>query len=432
MTKHFLSGLHMPRTSTLTCHTATPATFCPCGGTHGLSLSRRGLLGGSLAAALTGAVGPAFAATPSDVPSGIATGTPEKTALKIGFVPISCAAPLVMAHAKGFFHDEGLTVELQKTAGWALIRDNLLNGNFDASHLLSPMPLALSLGAGHAPTPVRAVTMQNTNGQAIVLALKHQNRRDPRNWKGMTFAIPFEFSMHNFLLRDYLAYYGLNPDQDVTLRVTAPPEMVANLKAGNIDGFIGPDPFNQRAVTEQAGFLHILSSQIWDGHPCCALGMTENFIHTHPNTYSAVQRAMIRAAAYMQQPENRQEAATILARAEYLNQPELVIRQGLTGHYADGLGAVRNVPSRLGFNPFPYYSPALWMIEQMKRWGYLNTPVDARRVAKEVFMLKDVRRQAAALALPDLTPPYASDYPPIQVLGTAFDPAATFAENRTR
>ncbi|MFT8306967.1 ABC transporter substrate-binding protein [Acetobacter malorum] len=424
MIRHFLSGLHTSRSSTLACDDASSTSICSCGGTHGLSLSRRGLLGTSLAAALTGAVGPAFAATPP--------GVPEKTTLKIGFVPISCAAPLIMAHARGFFQDEGLTVELQKTAGWALIRDNLLNGNFDASHLLSPMPLALSLGAGHAPTPVRAVTMQNTNGQAITLALKHQNRRDPRSWKGMTFAIPFEFSMHNFLLRAYLAHYGLNPDKDVTLRVTAPPEMVANLKAGNIDGFLGPDPFNQRAVTEQAGFLQILTSQIWDGHPCCALGMTETFIRAHPNTYGAVQRAMIRAAAYMQQTENRQEAAVILARAEYLNQPEIVIRQGLTGHYADGLGAVRNEPSRSGFSPFPYYSPAIWMIEQMKRWGYLKTPVDERRVAEEVFMLGDVRKQAAALALPDLTPPYVSDYPPIQVLGTPFDPAATFAENGKR
>ena len=424
MIRHFLSGLHTSRPSTLACDDASSASICSCGGTHGLSLSRRGLLGTSLAAALTGAATPAFAAK--------SPGVPEKTTLKIGFVPISCAAPLIMAHARGFFQDEGLTVELQKTAGWALIRDNLLNGNFDASHLLSPMPLALSLGAGHAPTPVRAVTMQNTNGQAITLALKHQNRRDPRSWKGMTFAIPFEFSMHNFLLRAYLAHYGLNPDQDVTLRVTAPPEMVANLKAGNIDGFLGPDPFNQRAVTEQAGFLQILTSQIWDGHPCCALGMTETFIRAHPNTYGAVQRAMIRAAAYMQQTRNRQEAAAILARTEYLNQPEIVIRQGLTGHYADGLGAVRNDPSRSAFSPFPYYSPAIWMIEQMKRWGYLKTPVDERRVAEEVFMLGDVRKQAAALALPDLTPPYASDYPPIQVLGTPFDPAPSFAENGKR
>ena len=105
--------------------------------------------------------------------------------------------------------------------------------------------------------------------------MKHKDNRDPKNWKGFKFAVPFEFSMHNFLLRYYVAEHGLDPDKDIQIRVVPPPEMVANLRAGNIDGYLGPDPFNQRAVYDQVGFIHLLTKDLWDGHPCCSLGVRE-------------------------------------------------------------------------------------------------------------------------------------------------------------
>ena len=151
----------------------------------------------------------------------------EKTNLKIGFIPINCATPLIMADPLGLYREQGLSVSLQKTAGWALVRDNMLNGELDASHMLAPMPLAISMGLGSNPQPMRVATIQNINGQAIVLALKHKENRDPKNWKGFKFAIPFEYSMHNFLLRYYLAEHGLDPDRDVQLRVTPPAEMLS-------------------------------------------------------------------------------------------------------------------------------------------------------------------------------------------------------------
>ncbi len=129
---------------------------------------------------------------------------------------------------------------------------------------------------------MRVATIQNVNGQAITLAVKHKDNRDPKNWKGFKFAIPFEYSMHNFLLRYYLAEHGLNPDTDVQMRVVPPPEMVANLRAGNIDGFLGPDPFNQRAVYDEVGFIHILSHELWDGHPCCAFGRSDRVHQAEP------------------------------------------------------------------------------------------------------------------------------------------------------
>ncbi|HYJ97067.1 MAG TPA: ABC transporter substrate-binding protein, partial [Burkholderiaceae bacterium] len=121
----------------------------------------------------------------------------EKKDLKIGFIPITCATPLIMAHPLGFYSKQGLNVEVVKTAGWALIRDKMLNKEYDATHFLSPMPLAISLGLGSTATPMHVATIQNTNGQAITLANKHKDKRDPKMWKGFKFAVPFEFSMHN-------------------------------------------------------------------------------------------------------------------------------------------------------------------------------------------------------------------------------------------
>jgi nitrate/nitrite transport system substrate-binding protein len=338
----------------------------------------------------------AMAAIAAALPAGALTslqamaqekGPLEKKDLKIGFIPITCASPLIMADPLGFYRQQGLTVSLQKTAGWALIRDKIMNREYDATHFLSPMPLAISLGLGSQAMPMNVATIQNINGQAIVLANKHKNNRDPKNWKGFKFAIPFDHSIHNFLLRYYLAENGINPDTDVQLRVTPPPKMVANLRAGNIDGFLGPDPFNQRAVFEELGFIHILSREIWDGHPCCAFGVPTAFIEQNPNTFAALFRSVLTAAAMAREAKNRELIAKVIAPAQYLNQPEAVLQQVLTGKFADGLGNVRNVPERADFDPVPWQSMAVWMLTQMKRWGYLKGDVNYKQVAEKVFLL---------------------------------------------
>ncbi|NND68139.1 MAG: ABC transporter substrate-binding protein, partial [Halioglobus sp.] len=183
----------------------------------------------------------------------------EKTKLKVGFVPITCATPIIMAQPMGFYAKHGLDVDVIKTAGWAVARDKSLNGEYDASHMLTPMPLAMSMGAGSTATPYIMPAVENINGQAIVLHNKHKDKRNPKDWKGFKFGVPFDYSMHNFLLRYYVAEHGIDPDQDIQIRVVPPPEMVANLRAGNLDGYLSPDPFNQRAVFEKIGFLHILT-----------------------------------------------------------------------------------------------------------------------------------------------------------------------------
>jgi nitrate/nitrite transport system substrate-binding protein len=343
----------------------------------------------------------------------------EKKNLKVGFIPITCATPIIMAHPMGFYAKHGLDVEVIKTAGWAVIRDKTLNKEYDAAHMLSPMPLAITIGAGSKPIPYTMPAVENINGQAITLALKHKNRRDPKTWKGFKFAVPFDYSMHNYLLRYYVAEHGIDPDADIQIRAIPPPEMVANLRADNIDGFLAPDPVNQRAVYDGVGFIHLLSKEIWDRHPCCAFAASREFITGFPNTYAALLKAIIDATAFAAKPENRKQIAEAIAPANYLNQPVTVVEQVLTGTFADGLGNVRKVPDRIDFDPFPWHSFAVWILTQMKRWGQIKGDIDYKTVAEQVFLATDTARLMREVGL---TPPAATSKS-FSVMGKTFDPA---------
>jgi nitrate/nitrite transport system substrate-binding protein len=367
----------------------------------------------------------ALAALSQFFPLGTATdlfaqGAPlEKKDLKVGFIPITCATPIIMAHPMGFYTKHGLNVEVIKTAGWAVIRDKTINKEYDAAHMLSPMPLAITMGAGSNAIPYTMPAVENINGQAITLSIKHKDRRDPRDWKGMKFAVPFDYSMHNYLLRYYVAEHGLDPDQDIQIRAVPPPEMVANLRADNIDGFLGPDPMNQRAVYDNVGFIHILSKDIWEGHPCCAFAASKEFITSSPNTYAALLKSIIDATAFAHKAENRKQIAEAIAPANYLNQPQIVLEQILTGTFADGLGSIVKQPNRVDFDPFPWESFAVWILTQMKRWGQIKGDVDYAGIAKQVFLATDTTRLMKEVGL---TPPNATSKSFV-VMGKTFDPA---------
>ncbi|MCU0775058.1 MAG: ABC transporter substrate-binding protein, partial [Ideonella sp.] len=212
------------------------------------------------------------------------------------------------------------------------------------------------------------------------------------------------------------------------IRVVPPPEMVANLRAGNIDGFLGPDPFNQRAVFEEVGFIHVLTRDLWDGHPCCAFGTSQAFIQSNPNTFIALYRAVLTAAAMAREARNRELIAKVISPQAYLNQPETVVAQVLTGRFADGLGNVQNVPQRADFDPIPWQSMAVWMLTQMKRWGYIKGDVNYKQIAEQVFLLTDARRHMAALGQ---RAPGGSGYPKFTIMGKVFDPerAAAYADS---
>lgn len=324
-------------------------------------------------------------------------GPPERRELKVGFIAITCAAPLIMAEPMGYYADQGLKVQLVKTKGWGIIRDKIVSKEHDASHFLSPMPIAMSLGLGGGdPFPTSVATIQNNNGQAITLHVKHKGHRDPKMWKGFVLAVPYLYSMHNFLLRYYLAEFGIDPDTDVKIVVVPPPDMVAKLKDGSIDGFLGPDPFNQRAVYDDIGFIHLLSKDIWDGHPCCAFGASEAFIQKNPNSFAALFRAIISASVVASVSSDRMDIAKKISGEQYLNQPLEVVAQVLTGKFPDGLGNMRSVPDRASFNPVPWQSMAVWMLTQMKRWGYIKGDVNYTQIAERVFRFADAKKQMSA------------------------------------
>jgi nitrate/nitrite transport system substrate-binding protein len=326
-------------------------------------------------------------------------GPPEKKELRVGFIPITCATPIIMAEPMGFYRKHGLEVQVVKGSGWAMIRDLSINKEVDASHMLSPMPLAISMGVGSQPIPYLMPAVENINGQAITLANKHKGVKSAADFKGFKFAVPFDYSMHNFLLRYVVAEAGLDPDKDIQIRVVPPPEMVANLRAGNLDGYLAPDPFNQRAVHEGIGFIWMLSKDIWPGHPCCAFAARKDFAETMPNSFAALFRAIVDATQFAHEPRNRKEIAKAIAPRNFLNQPVEVVEAVLTGEFDDGLGQKRSVPDRIDFDPFPYHSMAIWILTQMKRWGYVKGDLDYRKLAAQVYLADQCREVMKGLGV---------------------------------
>jgi nitrate/nitrite transport system substrate-binding protein len=316
----------------------------------------------------------------------------EKTKLAVGFLPITCAVPLIYGEKLGSYSREGLEVSLQKIAGIALIRDKMLNGELDVSQQVMPVPLTMTAGLGGNVQSIKVLTILNQNGNSLVLASKHRDNRDPKNWRGFTFAVPFEQSHQTLQLRNYLAAAGLDPDQDVKYRIVPPTEYVASLRVGSIDGFFGGEPGGQRAVYEGAGFIHLISKEIWDGHPCCSVTASESWIQQNPNTFMAFYRAIIAASLHVSKSENRVGMAKVLSEPQYLNAPEIVIEQVLGGTYADGLGSIKKDARRVDYQPFPQYSAAVWLMTQLRRWNMLKEDVDYKMLAEKVMLATDAAR----------------------------------------
>jgi nitrate/nitrite transport system substrate-binding protein len=353
----------------------------------------------------------------------------EKKDLTIGFIPITCATPIIMAEPMGFYSKHGLNAKVRKASGWAMVRDWAINKEVDAAHMLSPMPLSITLGAGSQAVPFYMPAVENINGQAITLANKHKGVKSAKDMKGFRFCVPFRYSMHNYLLRYYLGEEGVHPDKDVQIRVVPPPEMVANLKADNVDGYLAPDPFNQRAVYENVGFIFKLTREIWEGHPCCAFAISKEFADTNPNTFKALFRSIVDATHFSADPRNRKDIAKAISPTNYLNQPQIVVEQVLTGRFADGLGKIQNVPNRIDFDPFPWHSMAVWILTQMKRWKHVETDFDYKKVAEQVYLASECDALIAELGYKANKRTYRKH----TIMGKEFDPdkaeayAASFA-----
>ncbi|HRF08542.1 MAG TPA: CmpA/NrtA family ABC transporter substrate-binding protein [Xanthobacteraceae bacterium] len=341
----------------------------------------------------------------------------EKININVGFLGITCATPLIMGVERGIFAKNGLKVSLQKIPGIGLIRDKMLNGELDVSQQVMPVALATTAGLGGNVVPTKVLTILNQHGNSLVLAMKHKNNRDPKNWKGFVFAVPFEQSHQTLQLRYYVAEAGLDPDKDIQYRVVPPSEYVSNLRVGNIDGFFGGEPGGQRAVFEGAGFIHLLSKEIWEGHPCCSVTATDAWIKQNPNTFLAVFRSVVEAGLWSSKIENRDGLAKILSAPNYLNAPEGVIEQVIKGRYADGLGNIKDVPDRVKFDPFPHYSMAVWLSTQMQRWNMLPAGIDHKQLAQRVMLATDAQKIMAEQGVNVPEPGFRKE----RILGKDFD-----------
>jgi nitrate/nitrite transport system substrate-binding protein len=340
----------------------------------------------------------------------IAMAAPEKKDLKIGFIPLTDCAALVIAKEKGFFAKHGLNVELSKEASWANVRDKMTVGELDASHMLAAMPIASTLGVGSSQKNMVALMALGQNGDAITVSNKMYDAMmaaDPVATKkgsatalkkviaSKTMGVP-EFGMtfptgtHNYHVRYWMAAGGVNPDSDVALKVVPPPQMVANMTAGNIDGYCVGEPWGQRAVMGNIGKVVTTGYQLWQDGPEKVLGVQKAFADKNPETTKAMIKAVIEAGMWLDASwDNRREASKILSSKSYVNAPTDVIDNSMTGTYMFTNGVTTPMPH---FNVFgkkqalyPYYSHGLWQVTQMIRWGQLDKPVDMKKVVESVY-----------------------------------------------
>lgn len=341
--------------------------------------------------------GPASSASP---------GAREK--LVIGFVPIACASPLVAADALGAFERQGLTVELRKYAGWADLWTAYATGTLDVAHMLSPMPLAIDAGATNASRPTELAFTQNTNGQALTLSTSYLDTvSQPADLAGMVLGIPFEYSVHALLLRDYLVAGGLDPVSDVELRLLRPPDMVAQLAVGAVDGFIGPEPFNQRALTTGSGRAFIPTRQMWENHPCCSVAIAKEIDR---GVRDRVVAALREGAQFVDNPHHVHESASMLAEEKYLNQKEELISPALAGSYTTWDGTDVVDPDMINFGGQTSATAITWMAAQIARWDLGGTALtmddDVLLAATESVLLPEADRTTD----------------PVDINGRIFDP----------
>ena len=327
----------------------------------------------------------------------------EKTDLQVGFIPITCATPIIMSEPLGFYQKYGLNAKVVKMPSWGAVRDSAIAGELDAYHMLAPMPIAMTLGLGSASFGVKLASIENINGQAITVAERHKGSvNGPEDFKGFTIGVPFPYSMHNLLMRYYLATGGLDPDVDVKIRPVPPPDSIAQMVAGDIDAYLMPDPFNQRAVYEGAGYIHKITKDLWEGHPCCAFAASDQWISENPNTFRALNKSIIEAAGYARDPANRPEIAEAISERAFLNQPVEVVEAVLTGNFEDGQGNTFEIPDRIDFDPYPWQSFANWISSQLVRWDLQGDGKAAEVITDETYdevgqdiFLTDLARELA-------------------------------------
>ena len=355
----------------------------------------------------------------------------EKVNLNIGFVPLIDCAPLMVAKELGFFAKHGLEeITLSREPSWKAILDGVASNRLDATQMVAGMPLAMTVGFNdNPPLPMVISLVLSRNGNAITFdkdiydqgvrsledfaaLVKHPSDESDES-KSRTLGIVHPTSMHNLMLRYWLASGGIDPDQDVNLAVIPPAQMVSNLQSNNIDGYCVGEPWNSRAVHEGLGVIMATDLDIWAGHPEKVLGVREDWVNQYPQTYLALVKALMEACEYCDDRRNREEILELLCKPEYVGSTPEYTRPGFIDAYNYGRGEVPR--SLLRFNQFyvdrsnyPQQIESLWILTQLARWGITPFPKNWVEVLQRIHRL-DVYREAAQeldfpIAEPDRLP----------------------------
>ena len=372
-------------------------------------LSRRTVL----QAAAVGAVGISPALRAAVYAQG--SDAPEKKEVKIGFIPLTDCASVVMASVLGIDKKYGVTIIPSKEASWAGVRDKLVNGELDFAHVLYGLVYGVHLGIGGARKDMAVLMTLNNNGQAISLSKKladkgavdgpslaklmASEKRPPD--QPFTFAQTFPTGTHAMWLYYWLAANGIDPLKDAKSITVPPPQMVANMRVGNMDGFCVGEPWHQRAIMDGIGITAITTQDIWKDHPEKVLGTTAEFTKKYPNTARAVTAAILEAGKWIDSGlANKNKMADTIADKSYVNTSADAINQRILGRYTNGLGKSWDDPNHMKFYNggavnFPYLSDGMWFMTQHKRWGLLKEHPDYLKVATEINRI-DIYKQAAA------------------------------------
>ena len=381
------------------------------------SITRRDFLAMSAATAAT------LAAARALLPSGAyaATAAPEVTGAKLGFIALTDAAALIIAKEKGLFEKHGVPdVEVLKQASWGATRDNLVLGGeangIDGAHILTPMPYLMHTGKvtqNNQPLPMAIVARLNLDCQAISIAqeyaetgvgldaskLKEVFARKKAEGKEVKAAMTFPGGTHDLWIRYWLAAGGIDPDKDVSTIVVPPPQMVANMKVGNMDVFCVGEPWNEQLVHQKVGFTAATTGELWKGHPEKALGLRAEFIDKNPNATKAILMAVMEAAQWCDSMDNKEEMAGIIGKRQWMNVPTPDIIGRLKGDINYGNGRVATgtdlyMKFWAGGASYPFKSHDMWFLAENIRWGKFAPDTDIKALVNQVNR-EDLWREAA-------------------------------------
>lgn len=383
-----------------------------------LGISRRSLLkAGAGTAALMSAIGTQF---PFGVHVAEAAG-PEVTKAILGYIALTDASALAVAKEKGLFAKHGMPdVEIAKQASWGATRDNLVlgseNNGIDGAHILSPMPYLISTGKvtqNNVPTPMYLLARLNLDAQAISVSnefkdLKVGTDASPLKaaWaakkaagKDVKVAMTFPGGTHDLWMRYWLAAGGIDPDKDIALITVPPPQMVANMKVGNMDAFCVGEPWPNQLVNQDIGYTACTTGEVWAKHPEKALGMRAAWVDKNPNAAKAILMAVMEAQQWCEKMENKEELATIVGKRQWFNVPVPDILGRLKGDINYGNGReVKGTKQYMKFwsehASYPFKSHDAWFVTEDIRWGKFEATTDVKALVDKVNR-EDLWRDAA-------------------------------------